>query len=67
MLSTEATPAIHPTFAALQDDDGSWYVNQYTPRADCTRRDTLADDLLEIEAHALANALNRVSARWWLI
>jgi len=67
MLSHEETPATHPTFAALQDDDGAWYVNQYTPCTDCTRRDTLAADLFQSEAHALADVLNRVSARWWLV
>jgi hypothetical protein len=56
-----------PEFEALQDDNGSWFVNQYTPDADCLRRDTLADHLLEEEAFTLANILNHVACRWWLI
>jgi hypothetical protein len=76
MLTHDETPATLPTFAALQDDDGSWYVNQYMPHIDRARRDglgdytcrdTLADGLLETEAQALTDALNRVAARWWLV
>jgi hypothetical protein len=56
-----------PEFEALQADNGSWFVNQYTPDANCLRRDNLADHLLEEEAFALANILNRVACPWWLI
>ncbi|MFL5242517.1 MAG: hypothetical protein ACJ8FY_10450 [Gemmataceae bacterium] len=56
-----------PEFEALQDDNGSWFVNQYTPADDCLRRDTLADQLLKEDAFTLANILNRVACRWWLL
>jgi hypothetical protein len=57
-----------PSFTAITDFEGHWLVNQYTPTDDDRlRQETIADHLEEAEALALAEALNAVADRWWLV
>jgi hypothetical protein len=56
-----------PRFAAIPDAQGLWFVNQYTPDNDGFTQETIADRLKKAEALALAEALNAVADRWWLV
>jgi hypothetical protein len=56
-----------PRFAAIPDAQGLWFVNQYTPDDDGFPQETIADRLNMAEALALAEALNAVADRWWLV
>jgi hypothetical protein len=56
-----------PQFTATPDAQGLWFVNQYSPSDDEIRPETIADRLEESEAVALAEALNAVADRWWLV
>jgi hypothetical protein len=42
-------------------------VNQYTPDNDGFTQEIIADRLKKAEALALAEALNAVADRWWLV
>jgi hypothetical protein len=56
-----------PTFTAIPDVEGLWFVNQNTPNDHGSTEETIADRLEENEALALAEALNAVADRWWLV
>ena len=56
-----------PSFTAIPDVEGLWFVNQTTSNDDGFDQETIADRLEEGEALALAEALNAVADRWWLV
>jgi hypothetical protein len=56
-----------PSFTAIPDCEGLWFVNQASEADDGLHQETIADRLEEREALALAEALNAVPDRWWLV
>jgi hypothetical protein len=56
-----------PSFTAIPDCEGLWFVNQTSETDDGFHQETIADRLDESEALALAEALNAVADRWWLV
>jgi hypothetical protein len=56
-----------PVFDAWLHVEGYWCVNQRVDHESGQISETIADQLSESEALALAEALNAVADRWWLV
>ena len=67
LASTHFGGPTHATFRRDPDAQGLWFVNQYTPDNDGFTQEIIADRLKKAEALALAEALNAVADRWWLV
>ncbi len=48
-------------FEILEDEDGSWYVNQYYRKDGLMVRETLAEGMSHDKARRIATGLNKMS------